>query len=179
MSCWVPHAYEVSDCLLLCVRRIKRWVNSITHMSLTTKTMMMQLTRKWCPFCVFSDDINIIGDTPYRFGAIYMALKWTMFVHYQVKFNRSYLLNKNTMVMGLSYIKEHCSQLFLRSKLNYQYLWWQWWDLASKKNYTYMYSSWWNSLILTTGGISSSKNANNGNNFMLASFWTDLGTRLV
>ena len=40
-----------------------------------------------------------------------------MFVHYQVKFNRSYLLNENTMVMGLSYIKELCSQLFLRSKL--------------------------------------------------------------
>ena len=30
----------------------------------------MGLTPKWCTFCILSDDINIVGDIPYKFGAI-------------------------------------------------------------------------------------------------------------
>ena len=52
----------------------------------------MGLTPKWCTFYILSDDTNIAGDIPYRFGAIWL---WRQLCSCNIEIlNHLYLFNE-------------------------------------------------------------------------------------
>ena len=55
--------------LTIVVKDVKTGENWIACISSTKKTVVIALAPKWYISCVLSDDIHIVGDIPYKFGA--------------------------------------------------------------------------------------------------------------
>ena len=74
---------------------------SITCIS-TKETVVVRLAPKWCTFCILSD-INIVGDIPYKFGAIQL---WSQLclcnITICVKTQSPVSPQQSTVVMGVS-----------------------------------------------------------------------------
>ena len=83
--------------------------------------IITELAPKWSPFHVLCDDLNIVGDTPYRFG-VTQLWSWLYYERRKiwVELNHPYLLNKDDSGGGTHTKMMHILYTFWW----YQHCWW-------------------------------------------------------